>query len=67
MWEFDNKVKLKLLLTFLCCFQCVAFPDISPQAPTHILVVPKKPIVQLSKAEDSDAAVSLFAFKKDII
>ncbi|TNN64323.1 Histidine triad nucleotide-binding protein 1 [Liparis tanakae] len=35
--------------------KCVAFPDISPQAPTHILVVPKKPIVQLSKAEDSDA------------
>lgn len=38
-------------------FQCVAFPDISPQAPTHILVVPKKPIVQLSKAQDSDAAL----------
>ncbi|XP_050932657.1 LOW QUALITY PROTEIN: histidine triad nucleotide-binding protein 1 [Lates calcarifer] len=34
---------------------CVAFPDISPQAPTHILVVPKKPIVQLSQAEESDA------------
>nr|XP_057914773.1 histidine triad nucleotide-binding protein 1 [Doryrhamphus excisus] len=37
--------------------QCVAFPDISPQAPTHILVVPKNPIVQLSKAQDSDAAL----------
>ncbi|XP_028323899.1 adenosine 5'-monophosphoramidase HINT1 [Gouania willdenowi] len=36
---------------------CVAFPDISPQAPTHILVVPKKPIIQLSKAEDGDAAL----------
>ncbi|XP_068424830.1 adenosine 5'-monophosphoramidase HINT1 [Clinocottus analis] len=35
--------------------KCVAFPDINPQAPTHILVVPKKPIVQLSKAEESDA------------
>ncbi|KAM8858698.1 adenosine 5'-monophosphoramidase HINT1 [Spinachia spinachia] len=35
--------------------KCVAFPDISPQAPTHILVVPKKPIIQLSKAEDCDA------------
>ncbi|XP_040034665.1 adenosine 5'-monophosphoramidase HINT1 [Gasterosteus aculeatus] len=35
--------------------KCVAFPDISPQAPTHILVVPKKPIIQLSKAEDGDA------------
>ncbi|XP_023250153.1 histidine triad nucleotide-binding protein 1 [Seriola lalandi dorsalis] len=37
--------------------KCVAFPDISPQAPTHILVIPKKPIVQLSQAEDDDAAL----------
>ncbi|KAM4590938.1 adenosine 5'-monophosphoramidase HINT1 [Odontesthes bonariensis] len=37
--------------------QCIAFPDVAPQAPTHILVVPKKPIVQLSQAEDSDAAL----------
>ncbi|XP_072246824.1 adenosine 5'-monophosphoramidase HINT1 [Leuresthes tenuis] len=37
--------------------QCVAFHDVAPQAPTHILVVPKKPIVQLSQAEDSDAAL----------
>ncbi|XP_008319861.2 adenosine 5'-monophosphoramidase HINT1 [Cynoglossus semilaevis] len=37
--------------------KCVAFNDISPQAPTHILVVPKKPIIQLSQADDSDADV----------
>ncbi|XP_034041379.1 histidine triad nucleotide-binding protein 1 [Thalassophryne amazonica] len=37
--------------------QCVAFNDISPQAPTHFLVVPKKPIVQLATADDSDAAL----------
>ncbi|CAK6967079.1 histidine triad nucleotide-binding protein 1 [Scomber scombrus] len=37
--------------------QCVAFNDVAPQAPTHILVVPKKPIVQLSQAEESDAAL----------
>ncbi|KAM9365842.1 adenosine 5'-monophosphoramidase HINT1 [Pholidichthys leucotaenia] len=37
--------------------QCVAFNDISAQAPTHFLVVPKKPIVQLSQAEESDAAL----------
>ncbi|CAJ1067096.1 histidine triad nucleotide-binding protein 1 [Xyrichtys novacula] len=36
---------------------CVAFPDAAPQAPTHILVVPKKPIVRMSEAEDSDAAL----------
>ena len=34
--------------------QCVAFNDISAQAPTHFLVVPKKTIVKLSDAEDSD-------------
>ncbi|XP_063631805.1 adenosine 5'-monophosphoramidase HINT1 [Cydia splendana] len=34
--------------------QCVAFHDVAPQAPTHILVIPRKPISQLSKAEDSD-------------
>ncbi|XP_034041359.1 histidine triad nucleotide-binding protein 1-like [Thalassophryne amazonica] len=37
--------------------ECVAFNDISPQAPTHFLVVPKKPIVQLATADDSDAAL----------
>ncbi|XP_043570251.1 histidine triad nucleotide-binding protein 1 [Chiloscyllium plagiosum] len=35
--------------------KCIAFNDIQPQAPTHFLVVPKKPIAHLSKAEDSDA------------
>ncbi|CAB1319068.1 unnamed protein product [Coregonus sp. 'balchen'] len=39
--------------------QCIAFHDVTPQAPTHFLVVPRKPIVQLSKAEDSDAAIGL--------
>ncbi|XP_013136635.1 PREDICTED: histidine triad nucleotide-binding protein 1 [Papilio polytes] len=34
--------------------QCVAFHDVNPQAPTHILVIPRKPISQLSKASDED-------------
>ncbi|XP_072937665.1 adenosine 5'-monophosphoramidase HINT1-like [Epargyreus clarus] len=34
--------------------QCVAFHDVNPQAPTHILIIPKKPIPQLSLAEDED-------------
>ncbi|KAF8795091.1 Histidine triad nucleotide-binding protein 1 like protein [Argiope bruennichi] len=35
--------------------KCVAFNDVNPQAPVHILVVPRKPIIQLSVAEDGDA------------
>ena len=34
--------------------QCLAFKDISPQAPMHILVIPKKPIVKLADAESDD-------------
>ena len=33
---------------------CLAFRDISPQAPTHILVVPKKPIPRISEAPSGD-------------
>ena len=33
---------------------CLAFRDISPQAPTHILVVPKKPIPRVSEASSED-------------
>lgn len=33
---------------------CLAFRDISPQAPVHVLLIPKKPIAQLSKAADDD-------------
>lgn len=37
---------------------CVAFDDISPQAPTHFLVLPKKPIQKLDSATEDDEAVS---------
>lgn len=37
--------------------QCVAFHDINPQAPVHFLVLPRKPIPQLSKATEADKAV----------
>lgn len=33
---------------------CIAFNDISPQAPTHLLVVPKRPLRRLAEAEDGD-------------
>lgn len=36
---------------------CLAFRDVSPQAPVHVLLIPKKPISQLSQAEDQDQAL----------
>jgi histidine triad (HIT) family protein len=35
----------------------LAFRDISPQAPVHILIIPKQPIVSLAQATDSDQAL----------
>jgi histidine triad (HIT) family protein len=36
---------------------CVAFRDIDPKAPTHILVVPRKLIPTLDDLEEDDAAI----------
>ncbi len=35
---------------------CVAFRDIEPQAPTHILIIPRKPIPRVGRADDEDKA-----------
>ncbi|NEQ97208.1 MAG: histidine triad nucleotide-binding protein [Cyanothece sp. SIO2G6] len=35
----------------------LAFRDISPQAPVHILVIPKQPIPMLADATDTDQAL----------
>ena len=34
---------------------CIAFNDINPQAPIHILIIPKKEIPQLSLSDDNDS------------
>ncbi len=36
---------------------CLAFRDINPQAPTHVLLIPKKEISTLSDATAEDAAL----------
>lgn len=36
---------------------CLAFRDINPQAPTHVLVIPKKEIARLSDAGADDQAL----------
>ena len=34
---------------------CVAFRDLHPQAPVHVLVVPRKPVVNVAQATDDEA------------
>jgi histidine triad (HIT) family protein len=36
---------------------CFAFRDISPQAPTHVLIVPVKPIPRIAEATAEDRAI----------
>jgi histidine triad (HIT) family protein len=35
--------------------RCLAFHDVAPQAPVHVLVIPKKPITSLAALNDSDS------------
>lgn len=35
----------------------VVIRDIAPQAPTHLLIIPKKPIEMISKASDDDQMI----------
>lgn len=48
--------------------QCLAFRDINPQAPIHILLIPKKPIPRLADAgpEDRELLGHLFLKAADI-
>lgn len=34
--------------------RCIAIRDINPQAPTHILIIPRKEIVSLADAQEGD-------------
>src|SRR5476651_362993 len=36
---------------------CLAFHDIAPQAPTHVIVIPKKEIASINELGDDDAAL----------
>ena len=33
---------------------CIAIRDVAPQAPTHALVIPKKPIPRIEEAKEDD-------------
>ena len=36
---------------------CLAFKDINPQAPVHLLIIPKKAIANLTEAETEDQSL----------
>ena len=37
--------------------QCLAFRDISPQAPVHILIIPKNPVARIGAAQANDQSL----------
>jgi histidine triad (HIT) family protein len=37
--------------------EAIAFRDIDPQAPVHVLVIPRRPIVSLAHSSDADEAL----------
>lgn len=54
----DNWLESDLRKLLFHVFQCVAFNDVSPMAPKHFLVIPRKPITALSEAGEEDEQVS---------
>ena len=48
--------------------RCLAFEDIHPQAPIHLVVIPKKPITSVDDVDEEDEAVvgHLFAAMRRI-
>lgn len=37
---------------------CLAFRDVAPQAPTHVLIIPKEPIASLSELQEQHQALA---------
>ncbi len=37
---------------------CLAFRDVSPQAPVHVLLIPKKPVVSLDDFNETDTELA---------
>jgi len=37
---------------------CLAFHDVAPQAPTHVLVIPRKEIASLAQLQNDDAPLA---------
>lgn len=50
----DREIPAKIEHEDDCCF---VIHDIQPQAPVHLLIIPKKPIVRVALAAEEDKAV----------
>jgi len=37
--------------------KCIAFHDVNPQAPVHVLIVPRKPLVNIDASTEADSAL----------
>jgi histidine triad (HIT) family protein len=46
--------------------ECVAFRDINPQAPTHVLIVPREHVASLNEATDAAMIGRLALFAAEI-
>ncbi len=46
--------------------RCLAFRDVSPQAPVHILVIPKAHVSSLDEVADDSLTAELLAMARDI-
>ncbi len=48
--------------------QCLAFRDVNPQSPVHVLIIPKKEIPSLDHLEEEDASLigHLFLVAKQV-
>jgi histidine triad (HIT) family protein len=45
---------------------CIAFRDIGPQAPTHVLVIPRKHVESLNEVDDASVVAEMAALAKRV-
>jgi histidine triad (HIT) family protein len=46
--------------------RCIAFRDINPQAPVHVVIIPREHVASLNEARDADLIGSLSLLAADI-
>jgi histidine triad (HIT) family protein len=46
--------------------RCIAFRDVAPQAPVHVLVIPKEPHATLNDVDDASLLGELMTLARDV-